>query len=112
MKISVERIFQAKGIASAKTESVRSLACTRTNKEPGVAGAERKKGKEWEVKWRNNRWLNNGGSGDHCMNFGSFTDWIGKPLKGFEQSSSIADVILTAHLAVVWRLDGRGYGTQ
>lgn len=60
----------------------------------------------------NSRWLNNGGSGDHCMNFGSFTDCVGKPLKGFELGSSISDVILTIHLAVVWRLDGRGCGTQ
>lgn len=44
MKISIERIFQTKGIPSAKPESFGSLTCTKTNKEPSVSGAE------WEGK--------------------------------------------------------------
>lgn len=49
MKISVERIFQARDIGSPKPELVRSLTYTRTNSEPGVSAAEREKGKEWKM---------------------------------------------------------------
>ena len=65
-------------------------------------------GKVWEMQWRERRWLNDGGSGGCCMNFGSFTDWYGKPLEVFEQSSSVSDIMYTVHLAVVWRLDCSG----
>ena len=50
-------------------------------------------GKVWEMQWRERRWLNDGGSGGCCMNFGSFTDWDGKPLEVFEQSSSVSDIM-------------------
>lgn len=48
MKMSVERICQAKGIASVEANTVGSLTCARTNKWSGVSGSRVREGERVE----------------------------------------------------------------
>lgn len=40
MQVFVERVLQAKGVASGKLGLVRNLTCSQTNKKSAMAGAE------------------------------------------------------------------------